>query len=151
MTQQQPSTIDPLLNDYQRDFPLEPRPFARIGGELGISEDAVLARLQAGVDDGTISRVGPVLAPNSLGASTLCAMSVPPARLDEVAAVVSNHEAVNHNYEREHALNLWFVAMACDPAALAAALAAIEQATGLAVIELPLTKAYHIDLGFDLS
>ncbi len=79
MTQQQPSTIDPLLNDYQRDFPLEPRPFARIGGELGISEDAVLARLQAGVDDGTISRGGPVLAPKSPCASTLRAMSVPPA------------------------------------------------------------------------
>ena len=26
-----------LLNDYQRNFPLEPRPFARIGGDLGAS------------------------------------------------------------------------------------------------------------------
>ena len=43
-------------------------------------------------------------------------MAVPPARLEAVAARVSAEPAVNHNYEREHDLNLWFVVAAPDRA-----------------------------------
>jgi len=140
-----------LLNDYQRNFPLEPRPFARIADELGLREDdvlAMLADLQAG---GTVSRIGAVVRPNTVGASTLAAMAVPAERLEEVAALVSARPEVNHNYEREHALNLWFVVAAADKAAVKATLDAIAAETGLPVVDLPLQTAYHIDLGFDLS
>jgi DNA-binding Lrp family transcriptional regulator len=140
-----------LLNRYQRDFPLEPRPFARIAAELGLSEDTVIDMLAALSDDGTVSRVGAVVRPNVVGASTLAAMSVPASRLEEVAATVSRRPDVNHNYEREHALNLWFVVTARDPDALARALGEIAAETGLDVIDLPLERAYHIDLGFDLA
>jgi len=140
-----------LLNDYQRDFPLEPRPFARIADELGLREDdvlAMLADLQAG---GTVSRVGAVVRPNTIGASTLAAMAVPVERLETVAALISARPEVNHNYEREHALNLWFVVAAADQAAVRATLESIAAETGLPVVDLPLQTAYRIDLGFDLS
>jgi len=139
-----------LLNDYQRDFPLTPRPFAQVAADLDVSEDEVLERLQRLRDAGAISRVGAVVRPNSVGASTLAAMAVPAARLAQVAAYVSALPAVNHNYEREHTLNLWFVVTAPDQETLAATLAEIAAETGLEVCDLRLEADYHIDLGFPL-
>jgi DNA-binding Lrp family transcriptional regulator len=139
-----------LLNDYQRDFPLLTRPFARLASATGLSEQAVLGRLAGWCADGTVSRVGPVFAPRRVGASTLAALRVPPARLAGVAAQVSAHAGVNHNYAREHDWNLWFVATAADAEALERMLRTIEHDSGCALIALPLCAEYHIDLGFDL-
>lgn len=140
-----------LLNDYQRGFPLEARPYARVAEDLGIGEDEVLDRLAALFARGAISRIGAVVAPHRAGASTLAAMAVPEERLEEVAALVSARPEVNHNYEREHPCNLWFVVTAADEEAVGRVLAELEAAAGLPVIDLPLVAAYHIDLGFDLS
>ncbi len=140
-----------LLNDYQRDFPLAPQPFLKIAQEQGTSHAAVLehfARLRA---SGAISRIGAVFRPKALGASSLAAMAVPEADLQQVAERISAFPEVNHNYEREHRYNLWFVAAARSQQQLADALARIEAATGHAVLNLPLVEDYHIDLGFDLS
>ena len=98
-----------LLNEFQRDFPLEPRPFRRIAEKLGMTEDEVIDVLRHLSEAGAISRVGAVVRPNSVGASTLAAMRVPEDRLDEVADHVSARPEVNHNYQRDHAINLWFV------------------------------------------
>ncbi|MBI2978596.1 MAG: Lrp/AsnC family transcriptional regulator [Rhodospirillales bacterium] len=155
-----------LLNDFQRDFPLEPRPFARIAETLGVAEDEVLTRLADLRDRGMVSRVGAVIRPNTIGTSTLAgaviqpntigtstlaAMAVPPERLDEVATVVNAEAAVNHNYEREHEINLWFVVTAADATGLQEVLKRIERRTGLPVLDLPLEEAFHIDLGFQLT
>jgi len=99
---------------------------------------------------GTIARLGAVFAPHRIGASTLAAMQVPAARLAAVAAIISRFPEVNHNYEREHAYNLWFVVTAPGAGALQATLASIEQACGLPLLRLPLVEAFHIDLGFSL-
>jgi siroheme decarboxylase len=139
-----------LLNEFQHDFPLTATPYTDIARRLEVSEQDVITRLKKLQSAGTVSRVGPVFRPNRIGASTLAAMAVPAARLEEVAAIVSAHAAVNHNYEREHAYNLWFVAAAPDEARLAAVLEDIAQRTGLAVMSLPMLEDYHIDLGFDL-
>jgi DNA-binding Lrp family transcriptional regulator len=140
-----------LLNDFQRDFPLVERPFAVLARALGASEAWVIAKLSRFAAEGSVSRVGAVFRPGSIGSSTLAAMAVPAARLGSVARLVNAHPEVNHNYEREHALNLWFVAAAEDGAKLHQTLAAIECETELPVIALPLLADYHIDLGFDLD
>ncbi len=140
-----------LLNGTQRGFPLEPRPFARLAAELDLGEAEVLGLVERLCAEGAVSRLGPVIAPNTLGASTLAAMAVPEERLEEVAAAVSARDEVNHNYEREHRVNLWFVVTAPDAAAVAAVLAGLESETGLAILDLPLEAAYHVDLGFDLN
>ena len=139
-----------VVNAYQHDFPLHPRPFAQIAEALGMSEADVLEIVGALRERGVLSRVGAVIAPNRLGASTLAAMSVPADRLEEVARCVSAHPEVNHNYEREHALNLWFVIAAADRAAVLGTLDRIAAETDLNPIELPLVEAYHIDLGFPI-
>jgi len=140
-----------LLDEFQRDFPLDPRPFATVATRLGMDEGTVIARYRALTDAGYVSRVGAVVRPHAIGASTLAAMSVPAHDLERVAALVSGHEEVNHNYEREHDWNLWFVLTAPDADALARVVREIEQETGHAVMQLPLEADYHIDLGFPLQ
>ena len=144
------SVEERLLNDFQRDFPLEPRPFARIAGDLGIAEEDLLDLVAGLQERGVVGRVGAVVRPNTVGASTLAAVSAPEDRLVEVAAALSARAEVNHCYEREHPINLWIVVTAADRAEVARVLAAIERETGLEVIDLPLLEGYHIDLGFDL-
>ncbi len=140
-----------LLNDFQRGFPLTPTPYADIARELGVTEAEVLARLEALIAAGAVSRVGAVLRPNTVGVSTLAAMSVPAARLESVAALVSSYAEVNHNYEREHELNLWFVATAPDAEHLQTVLDDMAARSGYEVLAFPLLEDYHIDLGFDLK
>ncbi|MGD8614311.1 MAG: Lrp/AsnC family transcriptional regulator [Gammaproteobacteria bacterium] len=140
-----------LLNDFQRDFPLQPRPFARIAGSLQTTAERVLATLSLLQASGAVSRVGPVFRPNTVGASTLAAMAVPAAGLEAVAARVSALPQVNHNYQREHRFNLWFVVTAQDRAALQETLLEIQAETGYAVLSLPLLRDYHIDLGFRMQ
>ena len=148
-----------LLNGWQRDFPIVPHPFAELGLKVmrsgihadGADETAVLATLRRLQARGAISRVGAVFAPRRVGASTLAALAAPAERIEAIAALVRARPEVNHNYQREHRYNLWFVATAADQAALAAVLAAIEHDTGCPVIALPLENEFHIDLGFDLA
>lgn len=140
-----------LLNEWQRDFPLVPRPFARIGDVVGLSEAEVIEAYRRLLADGLISRVGAVFAPRRLGASALAALSAPVERLDEIAARISSEAAINHNYQREHQFNLWFVITAASPDHLREVVSGIEGDTGCAVIVLPLEEEFHIDLGFDLS
>jgi DNA-binding Lrp family transcriptional regulator len=140
-----------LLNDFQQGLPLSARPYAEIGARLGIGEAEVLARLSLLSAAGAVSRVGPVLAPKRVGASTLAAMAVPPGRLDAVADLISAYPEVNHNYERSHRFNLWFVLTAPDRDRLDQVLAEIALHTGIEVLDLPMLEEYHIDLGFPLT
>ena len=140
-----------LLNEWQRDFPLEPRPFARIAQAVGVSEQDVIATYRDLSSQGLVSRVGAVFAPRRLGASALAALAAPPERLEEVAARVTREPAINHNYQREHHYNLWFVVTAASRAQLDEVVAGIERDTGCGVIVLPLEEEFHIDLGFDLK
>lgn len=140
-----------LADRWQRDFPLHPEPFATAGGQLDLTSNEVIEMLQSLKDQGCLARIGAAVRPNTAGASTLAAMAVPPHRLDVVAEMVNAHPAVNHNYEREHALNLWFVVTAADRGAVRQTLDAIAQQTGVEVLDLPLVRPYHIDLGFRLS
>ena len=139
-----------LLDDYQRDFPLVPRPYRAIAEATGLGEAEVIKTYARLKDDGALSRIGAVVTPNTAGVSTLAAIAVPPDRLGEVAGMVSAQAEINHNYEREHAFNLWFVVTAADARAVRKVLRRIERMTGLAILDLPLVRSYHIDLGFPL-
>lgn len=140
-----------LLNSFQRNFPLVPRPYAEMARLLDTTESKIITRLQRLQDHGAISRVGPVFRPNSIGVSALAALSAPAERLEAVARFVSDQPEVNHNYEREHAFNLWFVVTAPAIEQLKAVLRRIERECDCGpVLYLPMLEEYHIDLGFDL-
>jgi DNA-binding Lrp family transcriptional regulator len=149
-----PTRLDPinfqLVNDWQRNFPLTTRPYAEMAQRLGMTETEIIDRLHALTADGTISRIGAVFRPHALGWSTLAAVAAPEHRIEAVAQVINSYTEVNHNYEREHAFNLWFVATAPSRERVEAVLAEIGQAAGSPVLNLPMLEDFHIDLGFDL-
>ena len=140
-----------LLNDYQRDFPLQPAPFAEIATHLDTSTQTVLQTLAALCARGVVSRVGPVFRPHTIGVSTLAAAAIAEEQIDAIAATISEFPEVNHNYRREHRFNLWFVANAPDQHRLEQVIARIERRIASPVLRLPLVKDYHIDLGFPLA
>ena len=140
-----------LLNRWQHAFPLVPAPFAAIAEALGSSEPEVIAAFRDARDSGALSRIGGVWAAGAGGAALLCALAVPARRLAAVAARVDAVPGVNHNYEREHRYNLWFVITGHDAATLHDRLDALERDTGLSALRLPMQRVYRIDLGFDLE
>jgi DNA-binding Lrp family transcriptional regulator len=78
-------------------------------------------------------------------------MSVPDSQLKAVADKISAYPEVNHNYEREHRFNLWFVVIASDARHLQAVIESIEQETAYKTMQLPMLDDFFIDLGFKLD
>ena len=136
-----------LVNRLQAGIPVAERPFAAVAGELGIPEAEVCGRLQRLLDEGTLTRFGPMIDAAALGgAFTLAAMSVPPHDFDRVAAIVNAHAEVAHNYRREHAYNMWFVVATERPESIRAVLADIETESGYRVLDLPKRREYFVGL-----
>lgn len=140
-----------LINDFQRDLPIESRPYAYIADSLGVEEKDVLEILRRFKASGIVARVGPVFAPNSVGVSTLAAIAVNPDSVTQVAGLVNQFSEVNHNYEREHEFNLWFVITASSSEHLQQVINQIETKTGHSVLVLPMLKDYFIDLAFPID
>jgi DNA-binding Lrp family transcriptional regulator len=140
-----------LLNDFQQDFPLTARPFLAIAERLSVTEQEVLVAMQLLTEKGLIQRIGSIIQPNKIGKSLLAAVAVPDENLEQVASIISQFPEVNHNYERENALNLWFVLMAEDEQHLQTVIADIEQQIGYRVLQFPLLQDFYINLGFDLD
>ncbi len=140
-----------LLNDYQQNFPLSSTPYRDIAEQLDVSEDLVLAAFEWLAEQQMISRIGPVIAPNTIGSSALVAMAISDSDLDRVADIVNSYPEVNHNYERENRFNLWFVLIADSEAHLETVLADIETQSGYSIMVLPMVADYFIDLGFELN
>ncbi len=144
-----------LLNDYQQGIPLVSEPYSEMAKELSakgfsVSSAEIIDCLSRLKEKGLISRVGPVFKAKSVGGSTLAALAVPEHRMDEVAEIVNSFSQVNHNYEREHRYNLWFVVTAASENEVLLVLDQIEQQTNLEVLNLPMENDYHINLGFPL-
>ena len=144
-------TLHRLIGEFQRNFPLSPTPSAEIATRLGIEEAQVLEAFQLFIKEGKVSRIGAVFRPHSVGASTLAAISVPEDRIEEAAEVINGYGEVNHNYEREHKFNLWFVVTADSQDRVQTVLQEIGEKTGSRVLDLPMLEGYHLDLGFDLK
>jgi DNA-binding Lrp family transcriptional regulator len=98
-----------LLEHMQAAFPLVPRPFAALGEGLGLGEAEVLARVRQIKGAGIIRQIGAIFDTRRLGyQSTLVAFHTADGALEEMAAHVSAHPGVSHNYARPHHYNLWF-------------------------------------------
>ena len=139
-----------ILDRIQADFPLVERPYAELGRELGLSEDACFARIRQLNERGLVRRLGAFFDSGKLGyVSTLVAFAVPEARLDEVAERVSAQPGVTHDYAREGHFNLWFTLVTRSRAEIEAAVEKLRRETGVEeVLELPATKTYKLRVDF---
>ena len=136
-----------LINKLQRGFPVVERPYLQVAHELGLSEAGLIGRLGNLLDQGVLSRFGPLYQAERLGgAYTLAAIQVPEADYDRTAGLVNAHREVAHNYRREHAFNMWFVVAALSPATVARTLSEIERDCTYPVFEFRKQREYLVDL-----
>jgi DNA-binding Lrp family transcriptional regulator len=104
-----------LLNLLQGKFPLEPRPFARVGELAGVTEDEVLRRTHRLLDERIVRQVTPIFDTRVLGyRSMLVAAKVDPEHPWRAAKVINAHPGVTHNYLRNNDFNMWFT-IAVEP------------------------------------
>jgi len=140
-----------IINAFQDGFPLVSQPYKSIAQKFSITEDEVIRRLKKLKKNKIISRVGAIITPNTIGVSTLCAVAVPVERLEEIAGIINAYDEVNHNYQRSHQFNLWFVLTAQNENHLNATLTEISNDIGMQIINLPLQTAYYLNLGFSID
>lgn len=139
-----------LINFLQGGFPLCDEPYAAVGAALGLSGEAVIARLQSLLDRKVLTRFGPMFQIERIGgAFVLAAMRVPEEAFSRIADIVNALPEVAHNYRREHALNMWFVLATETPGGIEAAIGNIEAATGLPVFAFPKEREYFVEMKLD--
>ena len=140
-----------IINRLQDGFPICERPFAAVAAELDTDETELIARVDALLASGVLSRFGPMYHAEHLGgALTLAAMRVAPQDFDRVAGQVNAFPEVAHNYQRDHELNMWFVLATETPQAVSATLRAIEQVTGYPVYNMPKREEFFVGLKFEV-
>lgn len=134
-----------ILNATQEDLPLTHRPFAVVAARLGLGEEDLLARLTRMKDEGVLTRFGPFFDAAAMGgAFCLCAMAVPQDVFDAVTEQVNAHPEVAHNYQRTHALNMWFVLATETPEGIKRTADTIEAETGLKVLLFPKLQEFFV-------
>ncbi len=140
-----------IINELQVDFPVCERPFKAAAERLGTTESELITRLRCMLDDGLLTRFGPLFHAERMGgALSLCAMQVPVEHFDQVAAQVNAFPEVAHNYQRDHEMNMWFVLATETPEGLEATIREIESETGLPVFNLPKQEEFFVNLHFQV-
>jgi DNA-binding Lrp family transcriptional regulator len=155
---QELDTIDRRILDLlQAQVPLTQRPFATLAGQVGISEQEMLARVAAmkTAPRKIIRQISAIFDSAALGyRSSLVAARVEPNRIDQAAAIISGHPGVSHNYKRENTFNLWYT-IAVPPDSklgLQRTVDILHQRSGaLSTRLLPTIVRYKIGVKLDLS
>jgi DNA-binding Lrp family transcriptional regulator len=138
-----------LINRLQLGLPLVRHPWQVLAEELNSSSTELLDRLHELLDDGLLTRFGPMFDIERLGgAFTLAALAVPEDRFEDVAELLYAMPEVAHNYRREHAWNMWFVLACPTEQGIADTLHRIETLTRLPLLNLPKEETYHVGLYF---
>ena len=141
-----------IVNCLQSGFPLVERPFAVVAAELGFAEEDLIARVRKLLEEGVLTRFGPMYQVERMGgAFSLAAMRVPPEDFDRVAATVNALPEVAHNYQREHEYNMWFVLATERPEGIARAIDRIERETGLPVLNFPKLREYFVEFKLEAA
>lgn len=136
-----------IINSMQGELPICERPFLEAAQRLGISEDALLARLEALRENRTLTRIGPMFQIERMGgAFTLAALAAPPDDFERVAQCVNGLPEIAHNYARDHALNMWFVIATETPGEIPEVINRIESVTGCMVFNFPKSREYFVEM-----
>ena len=145
-----------LINLLQDGFPLTTRPFLTVAEQVSseentVSEANVMQRIQALLDEGILSRFGPMYQAERMGGGlTLAAMKVTEEDYDRVTAQVNAFSQVAHNYRREHELNMWFVLATESPEEIEDCIDDMEAVTGYHVFNMPKEEEFYVGLKFAL-
>ena len=145
-----------LINLLQDGFPLTARPFDTVAQQIteegfAATEAEVMERIQALLDEGILSRFGPMYQAERMGGGlTLAAMKVAEEDYERVNEQVNAFSQVAHNYRREHELNMWFVLATESPEEIEDCIEEMEAATGYHVFNMPKEEEFYVGLKFAL-
>lgn len=98
-----------LLTEIQRGFPLVPRPFQHIGKAVGMTEEVVLASLQALQQRRVIKRMGIIVRHHELGyrANAMVVWDLPDPHVQALGKKIITYPFVTLCYQRERSLPHW--------------------------------------------
>lgn len=145
-----------LINLLQDGFPLTARPFLTVAQQLKendivASEIEIMNRIQAMLDDGLLTRFGPLYQAERMGGGlTLAAMIIEEKDYERVNEQVNAFPEVAHNYRREHELNMWFVLATESPEGIEDCIEEMEAVTGYQVFNMPKEEEFYVGLKFAL-
>jgi DNA-binding Lrp family transcriptional regulator len=144
-----------LLNLLQGSFPLEPRPFARVGELAGVTEEEVLRRTQRLLDERIIRQITPIFDTRVLGyRSMLVAARVDPEHPWRAAKAINAHPGVTHNYLRNHDFNMWFT-IAVEPSSQLGLDGTLEvlaaEAGATSMRQLPTLRLFKIKMDLEME
>ena len=91
-----------VIRLIQGDLPVEPRPFARLAEQIGITEEEFLERINSLKKRGILRRFGATLRHQKAGygANAMVAWLVPDDRIDVVGKGLAQFREVTHCYQR---------------------------------------------------
>ena len=136
-----------LVNTLQDGFPICERPYETVANAVGSDEATVIARIENLLQQGILSRFGPMYhAAQMGGALSLAAMEIPDADYERVTGIVNAQPEVAHNYARTHRLNMWFVLATETLAAQQETIDRIERESGYPVYNMPKIREYFVGL-----
>jgi DNA-binding Lrp family transcriptional regulator len=98
-----------LIAAIQGGLPMDPRPYAVVAEQIGMSEEQVIARVGEMQESGVIKRMGVVVRHHELGytANAMVVWNVPEERLDEVGNALGSQPCVTLCYQRPRRLPEW--------------------------------------------
>ncbi len=146
-----PALMDPIdrliINELQGGFPVCDRPYRECASRLGITEAELISRLGDLLEDGTLTRFGPLFNAGRFGGGlTLCAMQIPDEQFNEVAVKVNAFPEVAHNYQRDHSLNMWFVLATEHADQIESLVQRIEEKVGHPIFNFPKLREFFVGL-----
>lgn len=91
-----------LIAAIQDGLPLQPRPYARIGTQVGLSESAVIRHLRSLIDKGAVRRLGVIVRHHELGyrANAMAVWEVPEGQVRAAGQRLARLPFVTLCYQR---------------------------------------------------
>jgi DNA-binding Lrp family transcriptional regulator len=104
-----------LIAVIQDGLPLVAHPYAAIGEQLGLSEAAVIERLEILQSAGLIKRMGVVVKHRALGyrANAMVVWDIPDDQVERIGALLADEVCVTLCYQRPRRLPAWRYNLFC--------------------------------------
>jgi siroheme decarboxylase len=92
-----------IISLLQGDMPLGEKPFALLAGDLNLTEDNLLERVQGYLECGLMRRLGAILRHRQAGfaANALCCWCVPEDLAEKTGNIMGMFPEASHVYQRE--------------------------------------------------
>ncbi|MFC1467522.1 hypothetical protein ACFLQY_02360 [Verrucomicrobiota bacterium] len=93
-----------MIRQLQQSLPVVSRPFAAIAEAAGMTEEALVQKMQAWRRQGALRRVAMILFHRKVGftANAMCVWNVPPEQMDAAGKRLAARPEITHCYERSY-------------------------------------------------